>query len=764
MASGAKARKWGSSIAQALPRAASAAWEFISYDNFKDWLPRVWSRQFLLKVMALSLLAGVIGAFFLYWLSRELPTPSELKQIEQSHVTRVYDTNGVLLKEFYVQQRELVALNRIPRHLKEALLAVEDREFYSHWGINLRRFAAAALANISNLDFGQGASTITQQLARNLFVNIGSKKTVTRKLREQLTAVALERNYSKDEILQMFLNEVYFANGAYGIQQAAQNYFGKDVEALDLLESAYLVGILQLPYYYYTNPDEGLRRRNMALQYMVGAGYLDAATADTLSLRPLEFAERGEDIPSAPYFVEWIRQDMEKKYGAEILYRDGATIQTTLDWEMQALAEQHLMGMLADKQAEYDEWIIQPALQRILENTPEGVEPDTSSIEALRESYRLQGAFVAMDPQNGNILVMIGGRDFQENQYNNATQAKRQAGSAFKPFLYTAALDNGYTPASRVFNQPITILQPDGSRWAPVNYYGRFSEPLTLRDGLRRSINLVAARLVMGGGMGQPGSMNPGILVRYAKQFGISTPLRAYPSLAIGSSEVTLLDMVSAFSVFANLGTRAEPRMIRYVRDRFGRDIEVPPVRLTRVIEPELAYVMVDLLKGVLAEGGTAQLARSYYNVDVPAAGKTGTTNEFSDAWFIGFTPHIVAGVWIGFETRQSMLIPGGRAVTGIVDPSGAVMAMPVWARFIRDLYKDEARDLSREDWVRPPGIVEIELCRTSPTPEEPDYKIALPTCPDRFTEIFLRTNQPTATCTEHIPGSRRDYRRPPPP
>lgn len=764
MASGARAQKLRNSIARALPRAASTAWEFIRYDNIKDWLPRVWSRQFLLKVMALSLLAGVIGAFFLYWLSRDLPTPSELNRIEQSHVTRVYDTNGVLLKEFYVQQREPVALNRIPRHLKEALLAVEDREFYSHWGINLRRFAAAALANIRNLDFGQGASTITQQLARNLFVNIGTNKTITRKLREQLTAVALERNYSKDEILQMFLNEVYFANGAYGIQQAAQNYFGKDVEALDLLESAYLVGILQLPYYYFTNPDEGLRRRNMALRYMVGAGYLDAATADTLSLRPLEFAERDEEVPSAPYFVEWIRQDMERKYGAEILYRDGATIQTTLDWEMQALAEEHLMRMLTDKQAEYNEWIIQPALQKILDNTPEGIEPDTSSIEALRESYRLQGAFVAVDPQNGNILVMIGGRDFQENQYNNATQAKRQAGSAFKPFLYTAALDNGYTPATRVMNQPITILQPDGSRWAPVNYYGKFSEPLSLRDGLRRSINLVAARLVMGGGMGHHGSMNPGILARYAKQFGISTPLRAYPSLAIGSSEVTLLDMVSAFSVFANLGTRAEPRMIRYVRDRFGRDIEVPQVKLTRVIEPELAYLMVDMLKGVLAEGGTAQLARSYYNVDVPAAGKTGTTNEFSDSWFIGFTPHIAAGVWIGFETRQSMLVPGGRAVTAIPDPSGAVMAMPVWARFIRDLYKDEARDLSREDWIRPPRIIEIELCRTSPTPEKPDYKIALPTCPDRFTEIFLVTNQPTETCTEHIPGYRRDYRRPPPP
>lgn len=750
-------------IVRAVGRAASVVWMFVRYDNLKDWLPRVWGRKFLLKVMAISLLAGVVGALFLYWLSRDLPTPSELTRIEQSHVTRVYDTNGILLKEFYVQQREPVDLNKIPRHLKEALLAVEDREFYSHWGMNLRRFGAAILANIKSLDFGQGASTITQQLARNLFQNIGSKKTIARKLREQLTAVALEQNYSKDEILQMFLNEVYFANGAYGIQQAAQNYFDKDVEALDLLESAYLVGILQLPYFYYSNPDRALRRRNLVLQYMVNAGYLDAATTDTLSLKPLEFAEKDEEIPSAPYFVEWIRQDMERKYGAEILYRNGATIQTTLDWEMQALAERHLMRMLEEKQAEYEKWVIQPALQEILENAPEGVEPDTSSIEALRDSYRLQGAFVALDPQNGNILAMIGGRDFQENQYNNATQAKRQAGSAFKPFLYTAALDNGYTPATRVMNQPITIPQPDGSRWAPVNYYGRFSEPLTLRDALRRSINLVAARLVMGGGMGHHLSMSPTILVRYAKQFGITTPLRPYPSLAIGSSEVILLEMVSAFSVFANLGTRAQPRMIRYVRDRFGRDIEVPPVKLTKVLEPELAYLMVDLMKGILEEGGTAQLARSYYNIDVPAAGKTGTTNDFSDAWFIGYTPHLVAGVWIGFETRQSMLLPGGSAVTGVSDPSGAVIAMPVWARFIRDLYKDEARDLSREDWIRPPGIVEVELCSTSPTPESPDYKIALPTCPDRFTEIFLATNQPTESCTVHDPRYRRDFRRPPP-
>jgi membrane carboxypeptidase/penicillin-binding protein len=245
--------------------------------------------------------------------------------------------------------------------------------------------------------------------------------------------------------------------------------------------------------------------------------------------------------------------------------------------------------------------------------------------------------------------------------------------------------------------------------------------------------------------------------------FGITTPLRPYPSLAIGSSEVLLIEMVSAFSVFANLGTRAEPRMIRYVRDRFGREIEAPQVKLTRVIEPDLAYLMVDMMKGVLEPGGTAQLARTYYNVTVPAAGKTGTTNDFSDAWFIGYTPHIVAGVWIGFQDRMSMLIPPGKGTTGISDPSGAVMAMPVWARFIRDLYKDESLGLPQDDWVRPPGIVEVELCRTSTTVESPDYKIALPTCPDRFTEIFLATNQPAEKCTVHDTSMRRDTRRIPP-
>ncbi len=370
-----------------------------------------------------------------------------------------------------------------------------------------------------------------------------------------------------------------------------------------------------------------------------------------------------------------------------------------------------------------------------------------------------------MDPKNGDILAMVGGKDFQKYQFNNATQALRQAGSSFKPFLYTAALDNGYTAASRVFNQPITLLQPDGSRWTPVNYYGRFSEPLPLRDALRRSINLVAARLVMGAsGFGRSGSMSPEILVDYAKMFGITTPLRPYPSLAIGSSEVLLIEMVSAFSTFANLGTRAEPRMIKYVRDRFGREIESPPVRLTRVLEPNLAYLVVDLMKGVLEEGGTAGLARSYYTVDVPAGGKTGTTNDWSDAWFYGYTPHIVAGVWIGFNDRMSMRLPGGRPVTGYSDPSGAVMAMPVWARFIRDLYKDEERGLPKDDWVRPPGIVEVDLCSSSFTAESPDYRIALPTCPDRFTEIFLVTNQPTEECEVHDPRLNRDFWRRIPP
>jgi membrane carboxypeptidase/penicillin-binding protein len=284
-----------------------------------------------------------------------------------------------------------------------------------------------------------------------------------------------------------------------------------------------------------------------------------------------------------------------------------------------------------------------------------------------------------------------------------------------------------------------------------------------MRDALRRSINLVAARLVMGGGQGHHGEINARILVDYAKMFGISTPLRPYPSLAIGSSEVLLIDMVSAFSVFSNLGTRAEPRMVRYVRDRFGREIEAPAVRLTKVLEPDLAYLMVDLMKGVLEPGGTAQHARMSYYVTVPAAGKTGTTNDFSDAWFIGYTPHIVAGVWIGFPDRMTMQLPGGRGVTGIPDPSGAVMAMPVWARFIRDLYRDEERGLPQDDWIRPPGIVEVELCRTSITPEIQDYRIALPTCPDKFTEIFLVGNQPTETCTVHDTSRRRDLRRIPP-
>jgi len=753
-----RAREW-------LRRAASALWQFIRYDNLKDWLPRVWGRKFILIVIAASLVAGIVTGFALYLLSRDLPTPTQLSRIEHRLVTRVYDTNGETLQEFFTQQREPVTLDKIPRHLKECLLAVEDRDFYDHWGIHVKRFAAAMVSNVLNLRIVSGASTITQQLARNLFENIGLKQTITRKIREQLTAIALERNYSKDEILTMFLNEVYFANGAYGIQQAARNYFNKDVLELDLLESAYLIGILQGPYYYFKNPEAAHRRRNRALQYMVDAGYLEQTAADTLFDNPLTFAEQTEDAAAAPYFVEWIRQDMERKYGSDLLYRDGASIGTTLDLGLQQLAEEHLYRMLDEKQAGYDEWIIRPAIAESLAAIPEGIEPDTSWVADFRTRYTLQGAFIAMDPKNGDILALIGGRDFATTKFNNATQAHRQAGSSFKPFLYTAALDNGYTPATRVLNQPITIPQPDGSRWTPENYYGDFSEPLPLREALMRSINLVAARLVMGGGLGRKGSMSAEILVNYARMFGIESPLRPYPSLAIGSSEVTLLEMVSAFTVFANLGTRAEPRMVRYVRDRFGREIEAPQVRLRQVIEPELAYLVVDMMKGVLTPPrGTAGLARSYYNVTVPAAGKTGTTNDWSDAWFIGYTPHIVAGVWIGLPDRISMRIPGGRARTGLPDPSGAVMAMPVWARFIRDLYNDSERALPQDDWLRPPGIVEVELCSTSFTTEDPDFKLALPTCPDRFTEIFLATNQPTETCSVHDPSRQRDtWRRIPP-
>ncbi len=748
-------------LRRTLRRAATATWEFIHYDHLKGWLPRVWSKPFLVRVSIFSFALGVVGALILQWLASDLPTPDEIGRIEQRRVTNVYDTSGQVLRQFYVQRREPVTIDRIPRHLKEALLAVEDREFYDHWGIDLRRFAGAAWANIRNLEIVSGASTITQQLARNLFANIGMEQSVIRKVREQLTAVTLERNYSKDEILTMYLNEMYFANGAYGIQQAARNYFGKTVEELDILESAYLIGILQAPYAYFTNPDAALRRRNRSLQYMVDAGYLSQAAVDTLILKPLAFIEHEEEEERAPFFVEWIRQEMEERHGSDLLYRDGASIATTLDMELQAIAEEHLRFKLEEEQARFDQWIIQPALDEIMADTLLGIEPDTSSMETLRKRYRLQGAFVAMDPRNGDVLALIGGRDFADNEFNNAIQAERQAGSAFKPFLYTAALDNGYTAATRVMNQPITIPQPDGSRWTPTNYYEEWGEAIPIRDALRRSINLVAARVVTGGGQGEHGHMEAQYAVDYARQFGITTPLRAYPSIAIGAGSVTLLEMVSAYSTFANLGTRVEPRMIRYVRDRFGRELEQHQTRRHEVIDPALAYMMVDLMKGVLEPGGTGQHARISYYFDAPAGAKTGTTNDFTDAWFMGYTPYLVAGVWIGFLDHQSMELPQPRAVTGLPDPSGAVMALPVWARFMRDVYR--LRELPKDDWTMPPGIVEVELCRHSHTVRDPDYRLALPTCPEKFTEIFLERYRPTENCEVHDPRLSRDWRRIPP-
>ncbi|MFC1544520.1 penicillin-binding protein 1A, partial [Gemmatimonadota bacterium] len=649
-------------------------------------------------------------------------------------------------------------------------LAVEDREFYEHWGIDLRRFAGAALANIRNLEIVSGASTITQQLARNLFTTrIGYEQSVVRKLREQLTAIELERNYSKDEILLMYLNEMYYANGAYGIQKAAQNYFGKNTEELDILESAYLVGILQLPHFYFSNPDRALVRRNRALQYMADAGYLSQTAVDTLQLRPIQFSERFFEQERAPFFVEWIRQEMEGRYGSDILYRDGASIVTTLDMEIQEIAERHLRDHLDALQAGYEEWIIQPVREVMLTDSLTGAPLDSATIAAmdttalddLRNRYRLEGAFVAMDPRNGDVLAFIGGRDFSVSEFNNAVQAERQVGSAVKPFVYTAALDNGYTPATRVMNQPITIPQPDGSRWTPTNYYEEWGEPLTIREGLRRSINMVAARVVTGGGMGQHGHMEPQYVVDYARQFGMTGTMRAYPSIAVGAGQARLIEMVSAYSTFANLGVRVEPRMIRYVRDRFGRELENHPIKRHEVIEPALAYMMVDLMKGVLEPGGTAQLARLVYTLDMPAAGKTGTTNDFTDAWFIGYTPYLVAGVWVGFLDHQSMEIPPGRDVTLIPEPSGAVAALPIWARFMRDVYR--LREMPKDDWTMPAGIVEVELCAQSYTVEDPDYKLALPTCPDKFTEIFLDRYRPTEYCAVHDPSQRRDWRQIPP-
>tara|TARA_Y100000588_G_scaffold78871_2_gene82472 strand:+ start:557 stop:2689 length:2133 start_codon:yes stop_codon:yes gene_type:complete len=671
----------------------------------------------LVKVFWISLgiiLSGaIIVLLFIGFLSRDLPSLEQLENYDPDLVTRIYSADGKVLNELFVQKRVFVELFNIPTHMQDAVIASEDRRFYEHWGLSLRSVARAIGINILSLSYRQGFSTLTQQLARNLYKTIGFEDSILRKIKEVITAVQIERTYTKDEILEMYLNTVHFGHGTYGVEAATKRFFGKESKDLSVDESALLVGLLPSPASYspVRHPERARKRRNTVLRLMKEQGYITHSEHAQYRAMTLESITDEPTRGLAPYFTEYVRRLLEKEDDAlDInIYRDGLKIYTTLDSRLQELAEKIVLDAIIKSQGKLNNRIINNQEEFELlghltiyeeDSVKMMMQGEAQLYKDLRAKLLVQTAFVAINPKTGGIMAMIGGRPDYHDQYNRAVQAKRQPGSVFKPFVYTTALENGYTVSQQLLNQPVVlnVQNTDGSwvKWRPQNYGGSTGGLTTLREGLRKSLNLISVRIVQQ-------DYAPAEQVKgTAQRMGISTDIRAVDAIALGTSEVIPLEMVSAYAAFANKGVYSKPIAITKIEDRYGNTIREYYPAQYEVLSEETAFLMTNLMQTVM-DRGTGGSARWKYNFTRPAAGKTGTTQGWSDAWFVGFTPQIAAGVWFGVDDYQVSLGKG---------QDGSKAALPSWAQFMRDSHK--TLELPRVNFQKPSGVIVSEICSVS--------------------------------------------------
>jgi len=644
------------------------------------WRISAWLAAALIVTALLA--AGAIFGMGLAFATK-LPDISAL-YAPPSEATRVYASNGELIASLYRENRDTVPLDEIPAALQRAVIAIEDERFYQHRGVDVRGTARALWRNLLARELREGGSTITQQLARSVFLT--QKRQFSRKLAEMMLAVEIERRLTKAEILERYLNQVYFGQGAYGVEMAARVYFGKRAKDLSLAESALLAGLIRAPNIYspHQNPELAKARQRVVLERMMHLGHITPQQVVRTAEEPLKLTAEGSAGLigiRAPYFISYILPYLLERYGEEVVYNGGLRVYTTLDVQMQAAAER--------------------AVRQGLE-------------QAERQKLKVsQGALVAIDPETGFIRAMIGGYDFEQSQFNRAWQARRQPGSAFKPFIYTTAIANRMTTTRRIVDEPVRyeiLGATEAERiWEPKNYDGKFRGEITLRMALEQSINIPAIKTLA--------EVGPQTVIAYAKRMGITTPLRPHLSLALGTPDLTPLEMASAYNTLAAMGVRAEPIAVRRVTTRDGQLLEENLPRRELVLSADVAYVMIDLLKGVITRG-TGRAA----DIGRPAAGKTGTTDDYRNAWFIGFTPQLTAAVWVGNDENTPM-----RRVVGGNVPSR------IWRDFMRTALEAQPP----QDWPRPDGVVAVTVCL-------PSGLLATATCANPRHEVFIRGTEPT--------------------
>jgi penicillin-binding protein 1A len=668
-----------------------------------------------------------MGVFAIYWswflcAGDVCPSIEQFDEYRPAQPARLYAADGRFIAEVGLERRSVVRLEQVPQHVIDAFVITEDKRFYRHRGIDYIRIVGAMWANVKAMGFAEGFSTITMQLARNIFPErLTKEKTLTRKFREAKVAREIEARFPKERILELYLNQISFGSGAYGVESAAQRYFGRPINELTVAEGAMLAALPKAPSRYNPRrfPDRAIQRRNTVLELMRREGALSDADASVAKAYPLRLNRPARGTGEiAPYFVEWIRTELVNRFGRQA-YEQGLRVMTTLDLDMQGAAERAMERQLRAVEAgTYGPFPHQSYEAYLARNASGNADPNAAT------SPYLQGAFVAIDPRTGAIRALVGGRDFDDSQFDRATRALRQPGSTFKPIVYSTAIHSGRPPTYFLDDEPIEVPQLDGSLWSPQNYDLKFEGRVPMRKALYQSRNLPAIRLTME--LGESG------VVDMAKSFGLTTRVPPYPSIALGSADVYPIEMISGYSTFANLGWRVPPTPILRVETLDGRRLfEAKPERI-QVLSREEAWLMVDMMKDVVNRGSGTAVRRGGFML--PTAGKTGTTNDYTDVWYIGYTTDLVAGVWMGFDQPKKIKD----------NAQGGQLAAPAWTAFMREVY---GRKPAPPDWPRPIGIIALDIdpatgLRVGPGCMSDSVRV----------EYFLPGTEPLTACPSRFP------------
>ena len=661
----------------------------------------LWGIVAVVGFLLLFSISLVGGSMVYYLFLKKLPSIAALRDYRPSITTRVYADNNELIDEFFLEDRKLIKYENIPKIAIQAFVAAEDARFFQHRGFDMQSMFRAFFKNIEAGRIVQGGSTITQQVAKTLYLS--SEKSYVRKIKEALLAYKIDKYLTKEEILSLYLNHIYLGHGTYGIEAASQGYFGKSASGLTLAEAAMLAGLPKAPSNYspYLHPDRAYQRQSYVLTRMMEDGYITKAQKDRALATKIRFRSIKPKDKVAPYFIENIRRYIQEKYGSDVLYKEGLEVHTTLNIQMQKAAR-------------------------------DAVEQGLRELEERQgyEKKKVQGALFAMDARTGAIQAMVGGRDFNRSEFNRATQSRRQPGSAFKPLIYTAAFDKGMTPATVIVDSPIFFpdpAKPDGV-WKPQNFDEKFLGPTTLHNALIHSRNIITIKVLEEIGVDYTTS--------YAANMGIVSPISRDLSIALGTSGVTLQELVRAYGVLANEGKRVQPFFIRKIVDRTGHVFEETQPRIEQVIDPRIAFMTSYVMQDVV-ESGTGQRVKK---LGRPVAGKTGTTDDVRDAWFLGFTPSMVAGVWVGFDQELTLgkHEVGGRA------------AAPIWLYFAEKALQGQPV----EAFTVPEGIVFVKVDPKTGAPAGPSTRGAI-------FEIFLEGTTPENAQTvdaANIPGGVKKF------